>query len=362
MNSLRLRLSLWFVCSFLAVLAVFVFFTYRHLDAELRLNNWEGHFPDKPDWNLRGSYSEAEVQDIMRKLVRTTAVYSLPLIAVVITIGMFLARKSMGPIASVNTQLQQIGAKNLHQKITLTEVDVEFRDLLRQINDLLARLNASFTEMSEYAAKVAHELRTPLTIVRLKLEQAAGAIPPELSEDLQSELQRLTHVVDQSLLIAKAEQGRLPWQVQRFDLSAMLEDLVKDFDLLAAADGRRVHLRTIPDVAIETDPKHFKQILHGLLSNALKHGQGEIKIRLTRRRTHNRISIFNRARHRPLRSDQTLGLGLRVVAALLHLQPDLNCRHRQSARYYLAHINCAPCAPVSKSKFDVSRNKTPVAT
>jgi len=118
--------------------------------------------------------------------------------------------------------LQSIGPGTLGRKVELPEADEQFVSLLGHLNDMLGRLELSFSEMSEYAAKVAHELRTPLSIIRLKVEQSQGRIDAELAEELQEELLRLTHVVEQSLLIAKAEQGRLVWNIERFDLSAMV--------------------------------------------------------------------------------------------------------------------------------------------
>lgn len=336
MKSLRFRLALWFSFSLLGIAVVFVTFTYRQLDVELRQKHWQKDYPDHPDWKLHGSFSESEVQDIMAEIVEGWLIYSLPLVVLALVVGYYLAHKSVRPIQNINRQLQTVNSKNLQQRIALSEGDQEFRDLLQHINDLLERLDGSFTDLREYSAKVAHELRTPLTIMRLKVEQAEEKIDPELSENLQEELHRLTHVVDQSLLIAKAEQGRLVWQPETFDLAAMLTDVVKDFALLAAEDGREIHLRARAGFWLEADSKYFKQVLHNLLTNALKHGHGHIRIRLTRRGTQGGLVIFNRLAKTP--TEQTLGLGLRVVKALLNLQPNLIFRSRSSQGHYSAQI------------------------
>jgi signal transduction histidine kinase len=143
------------------------------------------------------------VRDILGELMETAVAYGVPLALATLLIGYWLARKSVAPITAVNEQLQSIRAPKLSQRLQLPEPDREFRDLVSHINDLLARLEKSFNDMSEYAAKVTHELRTPLAILRLKVEQAGGQIAPELAEELQAELHQLAHVVDQSLLIAK---------------------------------------------------------------------------------------------------------------------------------------------------------------
>lgn len=345
MKSLRLRLTVWFGVSFLAVSAVLMGLTYRDINLELHQRHWQTDYPNHPDWTLHGSYTQPEIDDVMEDLIGSTIIYLIPLVAAVLVIGYFLARKSLRPIASVNEQLRAITPRTLQRKIELVEIDSEFRDLLDHINDLLSRLQTSFAEMSEYAAKVAHELRTPLMIMRLKLEQPDAKISPALAEELQAELHRLTHVVDQSLLIAKAEQGRLVLTQERFDLSRILSDVVKDFDLLAADNDRRLACVIPPDCWIEADLKYFKQILHSLLTNSLKHGRGDIQIKLIRGARRNALVIGNRMLSNPSPEAFTLGLGMRVVNALVHLHPSMRLRCRRGDKYYVARISFPPVSP-----------------
>jgi signal transduction histidine kinase len=236
MKSLRARLTIWFAASLVLVLVVFVAFTYHVLDSELRAKSWRRDYPEHPDWKLHGSFSEAEVQDVLGELLGTSLRYGIPLAVAALGLGYWLARKSVRPITRVNEQLANIRAQTLSQRIALAEVDDEFRDLVRHINELLARLDKSFTDMSDYAAKVAHELRTPLAILRLKVEQAGPQIPPDFAETIQAELHQLCHVVDQSLLIAKAEQGRLVLHPEVFDLAHLVSEVAEDFVLLAQED------------------------------------------------------------------------------------------------------------------------------
>lgn len=334
MKSLRWRLAIWFGISVLLLLGAFTGFTYHYLRSELHYKTWQKNYPDHPDWKLHGSYSEAEVADIMEELVEMSLLYGIPLVAAAFVIGFVLSNKSLRPIARLNDQLQTIGAPDLSRRIELPEADAEFRDLVRHVNELLGRLERAFTDMSEYAAKVAHELRTPLAILRLKVEQAGDRIPPELAEQLQSELHQLTHVVDQSLLIAKAEQGRLKLQPRELDLAQLVLDVAEDFTLLAQEDGRTVRLLALSHGAVVADPKYTKQMLHNLLTNAFKHGQGDIRVKLTRRQNRLVLTIANWLRAPNAPQPEALGLGLRVVETLLALQPGVKClRHRNSRGY-----------------------------
>ncbi|MBP9900846.1 MAG: histidine kinase dimerization/phospho-acceptor domain-containing protein [Verrucomicrobiota bacterium] len=339
MKSLRWRLAAWFGVSVLLLLTLFVGFTYYFLNSELHHKTWQRDYPDHPDWKLHGSYSEAEIADIMGELIEISLLYGLPLTLAAILIGFALANHSLRPIARLNEQLQTIRAPDLSRRIDLPEADAEFRGLVKHLNELLGRLDRAFTDMSEYAAKVAHELRTPLAILRLKVEQGGERVPPELAEHLQTELHHLTHVIDQSLLIAKADQGRLELQLHVFDLALLVADVAEDFALLAQDNARMVKLLPLDPSPVLTDPKHARQILHNLFTNALKHGQGNIHVRLARRRDRVVLIIANgRTPHSALRSE-TLGLGLRVVTTLIGLQPEIEYRRRCGKRDYLVRLS-----------------------
>ena len=333
MKSLRVRLTLWFTLGFVALAGIFIFFTYRALDLQLRRGSFERELVVHQN-EIQRRNSEAEVEQIMAQLVKSSLLVSLPLVLVILALGYVIARQSLRPIEKLNRQLQDVGPRTLGRKVELPEADEPFVSLLRHLNEMLGRLEGSFTEMSEYAAKVAHELRTPLTILRHKIEQSHERMDPELAEEFQEELLRLTHVVDQSLLIAKAEQGRLVWKSEAFDLAALLADLAYDFDLLAGERGRVVRVQSERPCHVETDPRYCKQILHVLLTNALIHGVGNIRLRLTRRGRRVELAMVNRVRANPTRAELTLGLGLRVVRALVSQQPSLRLRQHHGSRFH----------------------------
>jgi signal transduction histidine kinase len=315
------------------VAAAFIFLLHLTLESQLLEKACNKIYPDLPDWKLHDSMTEAEVHQISDRLLKSALLWLIPVVAVAVAGGYWLARQSLRPIANVNRQLQAKNPGNLGEPITLPEVDWEFRDLLRQLNDLLSRLDSSFSEMNIYAAKVAHELRTPLAIIRLKVEQADGRIAPELAEELEGELHRLTHVVDQSLLIARAEQGRLTAMRSVFNLTKAVEEVVGDFQLLAHEQSREFTLKADADYWVSADPRHLRQITHSLLTNALKHGSGDLSVRIKRHQRSIALLISNRVGP-ATNPEATLGLGLRVVEALLRLEPDIQLQRRRGENYY----------------------------
>jgi signal transduction histidine kinase len=337
MKSLRVRLTLWGGAGFTLVAIAFTYVLHLSLETQL-LKTSADHIAANPSlWHLRHNLTEAEVHQIADAVLRSAQLWLIPVILIAVAGGYWLARQSLRPIVNVNRQLQAKHPGNLGEPIALPELDIEFRDLLRQLNDLLSRLDQSFAEMNNYAAKVAHELRTPITIMRLKVEQAGSRIAPELADELEGELHRLSHVVEQSLLIARAEQGRVMATPTVFNLAETIREVVEDFQLLAAEQNRVLTLKSCPNCWVSADPRHVRQITHTLLTNALKHGSGELTVRLKPEGKSAALLVANPT-SRDGTTEPTLGLGLRVVAALLRLEPGLVLQRRHTRHYHVARF------------------------
>ena len=102
-----------------------------------------------------------------------TAVASAPL-------GWFAAGRMLRPLRQMTAAARTISAGNLHDRLALTGPDDEFKQLGDTVDDLLARLEASFAAQRRFVANAAHELRTPLTLERTLLQVALA--DPNASE------------------------------------------------------------------------------------------------------------------------------------------------------------------------------------
>lgn len=342
MKALRWRLTLWFALSLLVVVMVLVVSAHWHLDYELRKEKWERTNPAHPDWILHGSFTDKEVHDILGELLQFWCVVGVPIVGLALLAAYFLARQSTKPVRNVNRQLARVGPATLGDRITAPDADPEFAELVRRLNELLERLETSFTQLQEYTSQVAHELRTPLQLMRLQVETHAAKMEPGLAEELQQELARLSNYVETALLIARAEQGRLDTHPEEIPLKAFLEDVLEPFTRLAEAEGRRLLWSCPADLAIKTDRSVLKQILFNLLNNALGHGTGDILLRVRVRPRGAVVLVGNRCAGQKLKAG--LGIGLRLVRALAQQLPQTNLATRHGA-YFWARMRVPWAAP-----------------
>ena len=339
MKSLRWRFTVWFTLSLLAVLGVFVGITYTHLRYELRVEKWERSQPGRADWRLHGSYSDSEVDDIAGELRTLALLYAGPVALLALGLGYYLARRSFEPVADMNRQLQAIGGHNLERRVRLTDADGEFQAIEKNLNSLLARLEDSFRQLSEFSAQVAHELRTPLTLLRLQVEEAAGRIEPALAESLQDELRRLSDYVDQCLQLATAEQGRLALDLQPVALRALVTEMLEVYELLARAENRVLRVAAEEELTVRADARALRQMLHNLLTNALRHGEGPILVSVGREGSASLCRIENALATKPVAASAAgTGLGLRLVRALAAAHPGLSFDCQETAGRFVAEL------------------------
>ena len=173
--------------------------------------------------------------------------------------------------------------KRLDRRIPIGTTDVEFVELIEVFNQMLERLERSFTQASRFSADAAHELKTPLTILQGELERTLQQVDPgsevqQRLSNLLDEVRRLSTIMRKLLLLSLADAGQMSLYLVSVDISKLLMEMLEDVELLA------------PHLAIQTDiPDGLRllgdrdlliQVLQNLLSNAIKYNlpNGWIKI------------------------------------------------------------------------------------
>ena len=120
-------------------------------------------------------------------------------------------------------------------------------------------------------ADVSHELRTPLTAIRgnVDLMRRMGDADPESLEIIQEEIERMTRLVGDLLLLARADAGGLPLEKKKVELDNLLFEVYRQVRLLETAV--EVKVTEVDQVCMLGDVDRLKQLLLNLISNAIKY-------------------------------------------------------------------------------------------
>lgn len=196
--------------------------------------------------------------------------------------GYFLAGLSLKQVESMRRRASAISAETPGERLPVPPTGDEVERLAETLNEMLGRLEAAIERERDFVADAGHELRTPLALLRTELELALrhADSADELRAAVQrssAEVDRLSQLAEDLLLIARSDRGRLPLRIETLDADDLLASVASRVEWRADADGKVV--RTAEgDVAVRGDRQRLEQALGNLVDNALRYGGRDIRL------------------------------------------------------------------------------------
>lgn len=188
--------------------------------------------------------------------------------------GWFSTEQALKPLEAVTqTALQITRADDLSRRIPyLGPPDDEVGQLIHAFNQTLSRLENLFNTQRRFIADVGHELRTPLTVIKgnVDLMRRMNCTDDESMASIESEVQRLTRLVGDLLLLAQAESGKLPLAQNLVELDTVLLEVMSQMKVLSK-DRLQLRLGEIDQVLVCGDQDRLKQVLVNLIGNAINY-------------------------------------------------------------------------------------------
>ncbi|WP_442929482.1 sensor histidine kinase [Micromonospora sp. WMMA1949] len=189
--------------------------------------------------------------------------------------GLLLARRLARPIRTAATAAARLRAGDRAVRVPVESPD-EVADLAHALNGLAAALATSEGRQREFLLSVSHELRTPLTAIRGYAEALADGVieadaVPATGRTVLAEAEHLDRLVRDLLALARLEAVDFPLEPVPVDLTGLAADAERAWSGRCAALGVPFRLET-PGVPVPayTDPGRIRQVVDGLLENALR--------------------------------------------------------------------------------------------
>jgi signal transduction histidine kinase len=228
----------------------------------------------------------------LQSLVTTLLIAGSLITAIAFGIGWFFSGYTLRPIHKITQTAQTIGEeRDFTHRVMYTGPADEVGQLASTFNSMLSRLQDAFQKVEhslqmqrDFVADVSHELRTPLTTLRGNLGLLRRTPPPEeqadILNDMVDESDRLIRLVNDLLLLARADAGRALAK-EPVDVSTVLEETCRQARQLDP--GRHVQPTLHSGLQILGDKDSLKQILLIALDNALKHSTKDINVSAERK-------------------------------------------------------------------------------
>jgi signal transduction histidine kinase len=230
--------------------------------------------------------SEQELQDELRQL-GTILLVGVAILALVGTlVGAILARRTLAPVGRASEAARSLAEGLLETRIPVESAD-EFGAWAVSFNEMAEALQAKITALSQaqtrerrFTSDVAHELRTPLTALVGEAELLAeqlDAMPSDArrpAELLIADVARMRRLVEDLMEISRLDASGEAVHRERVDVGALVAATVRSRgweDVKIEGDG----------AIVETDPRRLERIVANLVGNAVEHGGGHVKVRVS---------------------------------------------------------------------------------
>ena len=220
-------------------------------------------------------------------LLQTLLLTGLLTMSVAALGGWLAIHRALIPLSvATNTASEITRADDLSRRIPLpsTEKD-EVGLLITAFNQTLGRLEGLFNSQRRFIADVGHELRTPLTVIKgnADLMRRLGSMDEQSLTSIDQEVDRLTRMVGDLLLLAQAESGKLPLDFRPVALDTILLEVFQQVHVLAH-EKHKLRITEIDQILVCGDADRLKQVALNLMSNAIKYTPigGEIEVSLSK--------------------------------------------------------------------------------
>jgi two-component system, OmpR family, heavy metal sensor histidine kinase CusS len=267
-------------------------------------------------------------------LVLSLGVIASALIAITVT------RRGLQPLAKMRRSLERVRPARLSERIEPAGWPSELRPLASSFDEMLERLEGSFTRLSQFSADLAHELRTPIANmlgeaqVTLTRERSSAEYR-SIIESTADECERLSGIIDNLLFLARAESAEQQIERSLFNGRATLEKIAAFYQ--ASAEDRHIDISCSGEADMFADPVLFNRAVGNLIENALRFtpagGSIRISVGATEQATEISVTdtgpgigsehlprVFDRFyRADPSRSSEGTGLGLALVKSIVDL-------------------------------------------
>lgn len=263
------------------------FINIKFKNRKLRVITKTFSYKEKKEYIVQVATSIKPIIYILQDKIYTIII-SIPIALLVIGfIGWLIAIRILSPAEEIAKTARRITYHDLSARVRTKGLDKEMRVLVEAFNDMISRLEESFSYIVEFSANVAHELKTPLAIIRgesevtLRKKRSLKEYQRVIKVNLE-EVERMIKTIDDLLLLAKLDYQPDIFKFEQFDLIPFFKEIYEQSKILASPKNITVSI-DMPEesININADKVHLRRLFFNLIHNAVKFNSSDGKIDIT---------------------------------------------------------------------------------
>jgi heavy metal sensor kinase len=234
------------------------------------------HYVNGKPTILRVAYDEAPLFANVARFLGVLLLLAPITIVVAMWVVYTVAGKALSPLNSMVRRAERITAERLSERLPVLNPSDDLGHAASVFNQLLQRLEDSFTQLRRFTSDASHELRTPLASLRsigeVSLQNSHSAEQyREVIGSMLEEVRRLTHLVDSLLAMSRTDSGQIALSFSTFPLLDLIQEVVNVVGILAEDKDQTIHIAGDGQIAVHADRGILRQAILNLVDNAIKY-------------------------------------------------------------------------------------------
>ena len=245
---------------------------------------------------LRAGDDLKEINQIGRDIF-LAMLAAIPTVLLITLVGSaWVANKAIAPVEEIRQAAKRITVQRLDQRLPVPPTSDEIAGLIEVLNTTFERLQRSFEQSVRFSADASHHLKTPVAVLRAGVEEILADVncsesTQERAEALLHRIHHVSSVVDNLLLLSRADAGRLELSKAEFELSEVLEGVLDDALTLAEPLDLKVDADIPKHLLLNADPTFVEMIAQNLVENAVKYNSRGGRIRVEARAVNGEVEM-----------------------------------------------------------------------
>ena len=277
---------------------------------------------------LRVAYDEAPLFANVARFLGILLLLAPVTIVLAMWVVFTVASRALSPLSYMVRRAEKITAERLSERLPVHDPTDDLGHAARVFNELLQRLEDSFSQLKRFTSDASHELRTPLASMRsigeVSLQSShSGEHYRDVIASMLEEVRRLTQLVDSLLVITRADSGQIALRLSTFSCLDLIQEVVGVVGILAEDKHQTIRISGSPEITVQADRAILRQAILNIVDNAIKYSPPDSVILVEVERTPEDMAEISI-------TDQGPGISRRRAEP--HLRPLLPHRCRPLAR------------------------------